>query len=131
MPSSLDPRFASIRSKLALFPEEHAQALGAMVQRLSALIGRMNATYFHGVDPDGFDGVEQRGEYHRLLTSEWLLAEEVPDEFLRRAAMNEHLFLRLARNEPQGGRRTLVFLDAGPMQLGSPRLVHSGASLST
>ncbi len=126
----LDARLAAFRRELELFPKEMAAELGPMVQRLAATLGKLSASYLAGVDPDGFDGVTQRGEYHRLLTSEWLLAEEEPDEFLRRAIMREHLFLRLARREPRGGRRCIVLFDAGPMALGSPRLVHLVALLA-
>ncbi len=124
MAANLAPEPAAFKNALKIFPTEPAEALGKMVQRIFSFVGKLSASHAHGVDPDGFDGVEQRGEYHRLLTSEWLLAEEAPEEFLRRAAMNEHVFLRLARREPRKGRRCLVFFDAGPMQLGSPRLVH-------
>ena len=48
-------------------------------------------------EPDGYDGIASRGIYERLVTSEWLLADEEPDEFDRRAAMGEHTFTRLAR----------------------------------
>jgi|GEM_PF-5001479 len=124
MSRGISTEITRFRGALELFPEEQKEALGRMVQRVFLLVGELANTYLAGVDPDGFDGVEQKGEYHRLLISEWLLAEEAPDEFLRRAAMKEHLFLRVARREPKGGRRSLVFFDAGPMQLGSPRLVH-------
>ena len=124
MTARLAPELAAFRGVLDFFPEEHGQALGKMVQRVASLVGRLSATHLEGIEPDGFDGVEQKGAYHRLLISEWLLAEEAPEEFLRRAAMSEHLFLRLARKEARGGRRSLAFFDAGPLQLGSPRLLH-------
>jgi hypothetical protein len=53
-----------------------------------------------------------------------VIADEVPLEFLRRAAMREHLFLRLAHQEPRGGLRSVLLFDSGPRQLGAPRLVH-------
>ena len=59
--------------------------------------------------------------------TEWALAETMPEEFIRRAAANEHLFLELARQEPAGGLLSVVLFDAGPSQLGGPRLVHLAA----
>jgi hypothetical protein len=47
-----------------------------------------------------------------------------PDEFIRRAAMNEQLFLKPARKSPQEAKRSVMLFDAGPDQLGAPRLVH-------
>ncbi len=120
----LDRRLASWRTELGIFPDPIAEALGPLVQRLAAAIGRFGSSSRAGADPDGFDGVATRGPYDRLLASEWLLASEAPDEFLRRAAMGEHLFTKLARREPLGGTRSIVVFDAGPSQLGSPRLVH-------
>jgi len=120
----LPPGLLPWRAQLERFPEELALALGPLVQRLAAAVGPLASAYVGSVQPNGFDGVSQRGEYQRLLASEWLLAEEEPDEFLRRAAMREHLFLRVARREPLGCKRSVVLFDAGPSQLGTPRLAH-------
>jgi hypothetical protein len=76
---------------------------------------------------DGFDGLTRRGTYERLLMSEWLLADEVPDEFLRRAVAFEHTFLRLAHPSPTGSSAAVTLFDAGPSQLGRPRIVHIAA----
>ena len=56
----------------------------------------------------GYDGLTRRGSPERLLISEWLLATEAPDEFVRRAAFNEQAFLRPAFRQPQGGRRAVA-----------------------
>jgi hypothetical protein len=107
------------------FARDLQPALLALVGRLAAAIGPLSVS--HGSvdgEPDGFDGLERKGPYDRLLASEWLLADEVPDEFIRRAAAREHVFLRLARPEPSGDRFSLALFDAGPSQLGAPRLVH-------
>jgi hypothetical protein len=76
---------------------------------------------------DGFDGLTRRGTYERLLMSEWLLADEAPDEFLRRAAASEHTFLRLAHPSPAGSSVSVTLFDSGPSQLGRPRIVHIAA----
>lgn len=75
-------------------------------------------------DPDGYGGLARRGRWEQLLVTEWALAEAVPDEFVRRAAMREQLFLKLERQLPAAAPVTRVWLDCGPTQLGAPRLAH-------
>ncbi|MFN7147793.1 MAG: hypothetical protein ACK4YP_28745, partial [Myxococcota bacterium] len=65
--------------------------------------------------------------YDRLLLSEWAVADALPDEFDRRAVSGEHAFLRLDRRDPVKGVRTLVLFDAGPDNLGGPRVVQLAA----
>lgn len=110
---------------LAVFPEDVAATLHHWLLRLESALGplRLSSSARRG-EPDGFDGVAHRGSYERLLLSEWMLADELPDEFLRRAAASEHTFLRLAEQTPHSARESIVLLDAGPWQLGSPRLAH-------
>jgi hypothetical protein len=111
--------------QLSIFPEELVLSLGPWLPRLSALLGSLRtARDAEDGEPDGFDGLVRRGDYERLLLSDWLYADEAPDEFLRRATMGELSFLRLARREPHASRRCLAVFDAGPHQLGSPRIVH-------
>jgi hypothetical protein len=117
--------------ELSLFPEELALSLGPWVQRLALAVGPLRAHSSQGRDePDGYDGLASRGSYERLLPSEWLLADEAPDEFLRRAAMREHAFLKLSFQEAAGARRSVALFDAGPDQLGSPRLAHLAALIA-
>jgi hypothetical protein len=107
-----------------LFPEL-ALALAPWLQRLDLALGPMRSLASPGDgEPDGFAGLTRRGPYERLLISEWLLATEVPEEFLRRAASGEQAFHELARREPAGDRTCLVLLDLGPSQLGAPRVAH-------
>lgn len=123
-PRSLAP-WAQI---LNVFPRETSLALGPLIQRLSIAIGPMRSlARTNSGDPDGFDGIARKGSYERLLISEWLLADEAPEEFARRAAMGEHLFFHLARREPAASRVSLALFDAGPNQLGSPRIAHLAA----
>ena len=128
MTCELPRALAPWASLLGLFPADLALALGAWVRRLAVAVGPLERI---GTDPEGvfagYGGITRRGPYGRLLSSEWLLAHELPDEFLRRAAMGEHLFLDVARQRPAGGRRSVVLFDAGPSQHGSPRLVHLAA----
>jgi hypothetical protein len=110
---------------LARFPEELHEALLPWLQRLDLAVGPLAAEDPRADgDPDGFLGLSRRGPYERLLLSEWLLASELPDEFLRRAAAGEHAFLELARRSEAGSRVTAALFDAGPWQLGAPRLAH-------
>jgi hypothetical protein len=110
---------------LNIFPRELSLALGTMVQRISLAVGSMRSRSLnHAGDIDGFDGIARRGSYEKLVASEWLLADEMPDEFARRAVMGEHLFLELARREPSAARVSLAIFDAGPNQLGAPRIAH-------
>jgi hypothetical protein len=41
--------------------------------------------------------------------------------------MGEHLFLNRAHSSPIGTRASLALFDAGPSQLGSPRIAHIAA----
>jgi hypothetical protein len=123
--SSLPAALRPWAAQLSLFPEDLALSLGAHVARLAAALGPMRArNEMEGGEPQGYDGLTRRGSPERLLMSEWLMALEAPDEFVRRAAFGEQAFLRPAFRQPQGGRRTVALLDAGPDQLGSPRIAH-------
>ena len=109
-------------SQLAVFPEDIALVLGPMVARLSAIIG--GAPFDEAPEglPDGFAGIGMQGSYDRLLAAEWMLLEELPDEFLRRAVSGEHLFLQRANQADSAAKQTIALFDAGANQLGAPRL---------
>ncbi|WP_394824022.1 hypothetical protein [Pendulispora albinea] len=124
---ALPPALRPWEKQLAIFPPEVALALGALAARLAGLVGGAGPVRSHSGVFDGFSGLTRRGAYERLLTSEWLLQEELPDEFLRRAVSGEHAFLERAyRHESKHGH-TRVLFDAGPEQLGAPRIVHLAA----
>lgn len=128
MSIKLPHKLAAWESQLRIFPEETALALGSLVQKLAALLGPFPHHHVQGhVVPDGFGGLDKRGPYDRLIASDWLLADELPEEFMRRSVMGEHLFWKVAYREPTQARSTLVLFDAGPEQLGSPRLLHLAA----
>lgn len=111
--------------ELTGLPRDVALALGPWLGRLEVAIGPWaDARRLGDGEPDGVGTIARRGAYERLLASEWLLAEEVPDEFLRCAASSEHLFLSTVRRAPAVRRRCVVLFDAGPSQLGAPRLSH-------
>ncbi|MEL6349542.1 MAG: hypothetical protein AAFV53_40945, partial [Myxococcota bacterium] len=113
---------------LSLFREELMSAIGAWLPKLSSMFGTMRTKEQVGaVHLEGVSGLTRRGSYERLMLSEWALADAAPDEFLRRAANAEHLFIDLARREPAGSRRCIALLDCGPEQLGAPRIAHLAA----
>lgn len=110
---------------LNLFSDDLGAFVGTVVERLDRIFGSFNWQHADEQgDPEGYDGIDRRGVYERLMLSEWLLAEEIPEEFLRRAACAEHTFLQLARAAPAERRQIVALFDAGPAQLGAPRLVH-------
>lgn len=110
-------------SYLSLFPTVLSESLAPVVQRLERVLGPAESAMFSESDePEGYDGIARRGSYERLLISEWLLADELPDEFLRRHTAGEQSFLELARKTPTGQPRIVALFDSGPNQLGSPRI---------
>ncbi len=105
------------------FPLEVAPALGQLAQRVAALVGPMGLdTEQLDGEVDGYDGLSRRGSPERMLLSEWLLAQEAPDEWSRRAAEGELSYLQLARRAPQQSKAVAVIFDGGPEVLGTPRL---------
>ncbi|MBZ4420436.1 hypothetical protein [Myxococcus sp. RHSTA-1-4] len=123
--SALPPALRPWAPQLSLFPEDLALHLGPYVARLSAALGSLRPRgEADGGEPQGYDGLTRRGTFDRLLVSEWLWALESPDELVRRAAFGELSFLKPAFRQPRGSRRTVALLDAGPDQLGAPRIAH-------
>ena len=88
---------------------------------------RHDATHAAQGEPDGYGGLTTRGHPERLLLSEWLLAEELPLEFLRRAASRELLHINPAFRAPQPGGAWPCSATSGPDQLGAARLVQLAA----
>lgn len=119
----LPAQLAPWRAALALLPERLAVPLGQMLLRLQPLVGRMaGVAACPDTIPTGAGSIARRGQYQHLLLSEWAMLDDVPDEFIRRAATGELLF---SAPEPQVQRRARVcvaLFDAGPEQLGEPRL---------
>ncbi|MFO0625831.1 MAG: hypothetical protein U0325_09470 [Polyangiales bacterium] len=123
--SALPGPFARWSALVADLPRDVADALLPWMELLARSLGPLRAQVRVGEgDPDGVDGVTRRGPFDRLLDTERLLATEVPDEFVRRAAQSELLFHALALKDLKPPRASLMLVDAGPAQLGAPRLVH-------
>lgn len=121
----LPPALQPWHAWLAWFDPDIAAMLGDWLLRLEPLLGRGGARLQRGTaDPDGIDDLRRRGPYQRLLLSEWAVADLLPEEFLRRAAHHEHLFLAPKLIQPQSDALVLALFDAGPAQRGAPRLLH-------
>ena len=113
------------REWLSWFDPDLAMQLGSLLQRLHPLLGPFRG-HSQGGEPEleGLDDLRSRGSYEHLLATEWLLAEEIPDEFLRRAASGEHLFLAPRPKARRADRVIVALFDSGPLQFGAPRLGH-------
>jgi len=121
LPAPLAPWAAQLE---ALAPEV-ALTLAPWLGRLARALGPLgDADARAAGEPDGFRGLARRGSYERLAITEWGVAELFPDEFVRRAAAGEHLFLDFARLAPAAAQRSIAIVSAGPDQLGAPRLAH-------
>jgi len=111
--------------QLGIFPRDVALSLGGLVRRLSVAISPLRVSHLHGEEePDGISGLQNQPAYERLLPSEWLLAEEIPEEFERRAVMGEQLFFRRHTRHSSHSALSVALFDCGPSQLGTPRIVH-------
>jgi len=110
---------------LALFPPENAAPLGELLLRLSPLVGPLRRRAVPvAVEPAGIGDIVRRGHYERLLIGEWALLDAAPDEFVRRAGSGELLFTGPEPADNEQSLRSVALFDAGPAQLGAPRLVH-------
>ncbi len=121
---TLPRALSSWAEELAAFTDEARTTLGPWLPILDRLIGPHTDRSDPAGEPDGFSGLGRHGRYERMALSQWGLLEDAPEEFLRRAGSGEHLFHQIARTSRAGGRSLLVLFDAGPAQLGAPRLVH-------
>jgi len=119
----LPEALAPWRQWLEWFKPEQWPLFADWMGRLDALLGPVRNQRQSGVpEPDGLGDLQRRGPYERLLSSEWLLADELPDEFLRRAVGGEHVFLAPQFRASNASRRMLALFDAGPLQFGAARL---------
>ena len=122
-PSGLPPALRGWSAAFAALTPVTASGLAPLLHRLDELFARHGDTEAPAGEPAGLAGLTYRGLPERLLVSEWLLADELPEEFLRRAAMRELLHLDTAyRHAPPAGTSRVV-VDVGPAQAGVARLV--------
>ncbi|MGW6915340.1 hypothetical protein ACWGB8_16215 [Kitasatospora sp. NPDC054939] len=125
LPTALAPWSAALT---ALTPEL-ATALGPLLRRLDALVAEHEPAARTAGIPDGYGSLARTGRPDQLLPSEWLLADEFPDEFLRRLVDRELLHLAPEFTTPVPTGRIVVLADTGPGQAGAARLVHLAALL--
>ncbi|MCP4220632.1 MAG: hypothetical protein GY765_38750, partial [bacterium] len=120
----LPAQLAQWEEQLTIFDDKLIPELGRLLRPLDMAIGPPGThREADEGEPDGFHGIANKGDYSRLLASEWLLADTFPDEFLRKASSGEHLFLRPSFTKPHGSALSVVLLDSGPTQLGNPRIL--------
>jgi hypothetical protein len=125
--SDLPPGLQPWAPSLAFLTVEAALHLGPLVRRLDALVRRHDAHAAAAGEPDGYGGLSRRGQPDQMLLTEWLLADEVPLEFMRRAAARELLHVARAMRAPRPRGRVAVVADTGAEQVGAPRLVQLAA----
>ncbi|MFJ3788735.1 hypothetical protein [Kitasatospora sp. NPDC090091] len=125
LPAALAPWAAT----LSAVSPELALALGPLLLRLDTLVGGHEPVADTTGEPDGVGGLARTGRPDQLLPSEWLLADEFPDEFLRRLAHGELLHLATEFRTPAGRGRIAALVDTGPTQAGAGRLVQLAALL--
>ncbi len=113
---------ASWTTQLSTLTADVALALGPWLVEVAALLEGHDRAAADDGEPDGFDGLSTRGTPERLLPSEWLLASEEPNEFMRRAIEGELLHTAPSLQKPKPRGRIAVLCDCGPTQWGAPRL---------
>ncbi|MGW2249993.1 hypothetical protein ACWCXH_07315 [Kitasatospora sp. NPDC001660] len=123
MTARLPGPLAGWAATLGALSPELADALGPLLRRLDALIGGHEPAADVLGTPDGHGGLARTGRPDQLLPSEWLLAGEAPDEFLRRYADRELLYLAPEFTTEASRGRIVALVDTGPAQAGAGRLV--------
>lgn len=96
--------------------------LGKLITQLERGLSSLDQDPHQG-EPSGWSGLSRRGHWQRLVTSEWALLEDHPEEFLRRASQGELSFWELAQSGQSRGNTECLWLDVGPDQLGACRIV--------
>ncbi|MFE7190456.1 hypothetical protein [Kitasatospora sp. NPDC057541] len=120
---------AAWAGSLSALTPELATALGPLLRRLDVLVGEREPVTDGPGEPDGLGGLGRSGRPDQLLPAEWLLAEEYPEEFLRRFVDRELLYFAPEFHSTAPRGRTVAMVDAGPSQAGAGRLVQLAALL--
>lgn len=124
-PTTLPKALQPWQTWLSWLDPELIPAFSDLLQRLSRVLGPVQGKQLGGLpEQDGIGQIQRKGDYQNLLLSEWLMADEVPDEFMRRAINAEHLFLAPNYKSQQSLNQITVLFDTGISQLGECRLVH-------
>ncbi|PYC84709.1 hypothetical protein C7C46_07290 [Streptomyces tateyamensis] len=104
-----------------------ALAIGPLVRRIDTLITEREPRTARSGEPDGYGGLTRRGALDQLRPSEWLLADELPEEFLRRLTSRELLYTAPEFRDLGARGRVVVLVDTGPGAAGAARLVQLAA----
>ncbi|MBV1856011.1 hypothetical protein [Catellatospora tritici] len=120
--TGLPAALAPWSEQLSVLYADVAVALGPWVRRITGLIAADDLAGADSGEPDGYDGLSTRGHPDRMLASEWLLATELPEEFLRRAVTGELTYLAQAARQPAPSGSVVAVVDCGPRLWGAPRL---------
>lgn len=124
-PLSLPGALEGWRVWLSLLPPDLTEPLSALLLRLHPLVGRLNSAKASRDDtPQGVGSIVRRGQFERMLQSEWAMFDNEPHEFLRRVANQELLFVGPEPEARRSAQRCVVLFDSGPEQIGEPRIVH-------
>ncbi|MDI2126622.1 hypothetical protein [Yinghuangia seranimata] len=122
-PRTLPPALAPWAAQLAFLVPELAVSLGPLIRRLDTEMASPLVAPSPQGEFAGYGGITRRGKPELLLASEWALADEVGDEFLRRAVDGELLHLAHEFTEPKHTGTVVALVDAGPYTAGAARLV--------
>ncbi len=121
--TQLPRHLAQWNDLLSLFAPELALPMAELLLRLDGLFGHQDSESAANDEIVGFDGFTRRAPLSRLVPSEWLLQQEVPTEFVRRYEERELSYFQVAHEAPKNSKTQIVLIDAGPQQLGRPRIV--------
>ncbi len=108
--------------ELDFFAPDVRRDLGRLFLQLERALPSLAARPQRG-EPAGWAGLTRRGNWDRLVHSEWALSEAAPEEFARRAGEGELSFWETARQADAQQDLLWCWLDVGPDQLGACRLV--------
>ncbi|MWP62958.1 hypothetical protein [Gilliamella sp. Pas-s25] len=110
---------------LAWFDESLQPLVADLLLQLNNILGPVKESQWNEQKLlSGLGDLHKRGSYDHLLTSEWLIAEEEPDEFIRRVVNYEQLFLTPMQEKSKANGVIIALFDCGALQLGASRLVH-------
>src|SRR5688500_7739745 len=96
--TQLPPGLEPWGEALGALQPEFVSGLLPMLHGVDDLIHRRDAGQGDSGPLDGYAGIANRGTPERILISEWLLADEAPMEFLRRASEHELMYLAPAHS---------------------------------
>lgn len=121
----LPKAFKAWQPWLSWFDESLQPVVADLMSQLNILLGPVKESHWNAQKLfSGLGDVRQRGNYEHLLSSEWLIVEDEPDEFIRRAVNYEHLFLTPLQEKSKANGVIIALFESSILQLGVQRLVH-------